>query len=120
MEYKAYVDSHVAHDILKLDWEVPKTNMSVETTASATSVSLVWMNGLSSILPLSPFLKTCLCSGNTLVQQFDIGPVMTAKILTPTDEIVHHRVYRPLTPEGLADPVKQDNMKAFLQMAEDQ
>ncbi len=45
---------------------------------------------------------------------------MTAKILTPTGEVVHRSTYRPLTPKELADPVEQDNMKTFLRMAEEQ
>ncbi len=50
----------------------------------------------------------------------DVGPAMTAKILTPTGKVVHCSTYRPLSPEELVDPVKQDHMKAFLLMAEEQ
>ncbi len=44
---------------------------------------------------------------------------MTAKILTPTCKVFHCGTYRPLMPEEIADPVKQENMKAFLRMAEE-
>ncbi len=49
----------------------------------------------------------------------DVGPTMTAKIPTPLEKGVHCSTYRPLMSEKLADPFKQDCMKAFLQMAEE-
>ncbi len=45
---------------------------------------------------------------------------MTIKILTPMSKVVHCSTYRPLMHKELADPVEQDHMKSFLQMAEDQ
>ncbi len=44
---------------------------------------------------------------------------MTAKILTLTGDMVHHGMYRSLTPEVFAVLIKQDHMNAFLWMTED-
>ncbi len=49
----------------------------------------------------------------------DIGPAMTAKILTLMGKVVHCSTYRLLMPKELADPVEQDRMEALLQAAED-
>ncbi len=44
-KYKAYVRSHMAHDIFKLDREVPKTIMSGETANISQFSSLAGTNG---------------------------------------------------------------------------
>ncbi len=44
---------------------------------------------------------------------------MTAKILTSLGKVVPHITFRLLTPKEHTDPVEQDHMKAFLQMAEE-
>ncbi len=58
--------------------------------------------------------------GKYLCPSIDVGPAMTGKILTPTGKVVHHSTCRLLMPKAIADPVKQDLMKAFLRMAEEQ
>ncbi len=55
-----------------------------------------------------------------LGSSIDIGPVMTAKILTPMGKVVYCSTYRKITLKKFSDPVEQNNMKAFLWMAEDQ
>ncbi len=65
------------------------------------------------------FPEDPLVLGKYLGPSIDVGPAMTAKILTPTGEVVHRSTYRLLTPEEIADPVEQDRMKDFLRMAED-
>ncbi len=65
------------------------------------------------------FLEDALLHGKYLGLSIDVGPTMTAKILTPTDKIVHCSTYRPLMPEELVDLVKQDPMKDSLQKGEE-
>ncbi len=65
------------------------------------------------------FLEDPLVLRKYLGPSTDIGPAMTAKILTPKDAVVHHNTYRLLTPGELADPAKQDGMKTFLQTTEE-
>ncbi len=54
-------------------------------------------------------LEVLLVLGKYLVPSIDIGPTMTAKILTPSCKGVHYSTYRPLAPKALADPLKQDH-----------
>ncbi len=65
------------------------------------------------------FPEDLLVLGKYLGPSIDIGPTMTAKILTPTGKVVHRSTYRQLTPEEFAYPVEEDCMKAFLQTAEE-
>ncbi len=44
---------------------------------------------------------------------------MTAKILTPMGKVIHRSTYRPLMPNELTDPVKQDCMTALFWTAEE-
>ncbi len=60
------------------------------------------------------FPEDPLVLGNYLGLSIDVGHAMTAKILTPTCKVVHHSKYKLVTPEEIADPVKQDRMKDFL------
>ncbi len=60
------------------------------------------------------FPEDLLMLGKYLGPSIDVGPAMTTKILTPTGKAVYRSTYRPLMPEEIADPVKQDQMKAFL------
>ncbi len=57
--------------------------------------------------------------GKYLGPSIDVGPSMTAKISTPTGDVVHRSTYRLLMHKELADPVKQDHMKAFLWTVEE-
>ncbi len=57
LEYEAYVRSHVACDIFKLDREIPKTIMSGEIAVISHFCKLGWNEWLSFALPLSPSSK---------------------------------------------------------------
>ncbi len=65
------------------------------------------------------FHEDLLILGKYFGPSIDFGPTITTKILTSTGKVVHCSTYRLLTPEEIADPIKQDHIKAFLQMAEE-
>ncbi len=69
-------------------------------------------SGLSTDLPLS-LPEDLLVLKKYLGPSIDVGSTMTVKIFTPTREVVHHSTYRPLTPEELEDPVKQDHEPCY-------
>ena len=41
--------------------------------------------------------------GCYLGSSIDVGPAMTAKILTENGQVLHRSTYRPLTPDEIAD-----------------
>ncbi len=110
----------MAHGIFKLDGEVPKTFMSKETANINQFCNLGWYKWVKSFSTTISFPENPLVLGKYLGPSIGIGPTMTAKILTPTGEVVHCSTYRMLMYKELADPVKQDCMKAFLQMSVEQ
>ncbi len=104
----------MSHDIFKLDREVPETIMSGETANISQFCEFGWYEWVKFCSTTVSFPEDPLVLGKYLGLSIDVGPAMTTKILTLTGEVVHCSTYRPLTPEELADPVKQDHMKAFL------
>ncbi len=74
-----------------------------------------WVKFCSAAISLP---ENVLVLGKYLGPLIEIGPTMTIKILTSTGKVLHYITCRPLKPEELADPDKQDHMKAFPWMAE--
>ncbi len=108
MEYEAYVRSHMAHDIFKLDEEVPETIMSCKTAKLSQFCELGWYEWVKFRSTTVSFPEDLLVLGKFLGLSIDIGPVMTTKILTPTGKVVHRSTYQSLMPEELADPVRNE------------
>ncbi len=109
----------MAHDIFKLDGEVPKTIMSGKTADISQFFELGWYAQVKFCCSTVSFPDNLLVLGKYLGPSIDIGHAMTAKILTPTGKVVHHSTYKLLTPKELADTIKQNCMKAFLWTAEE-
>ncbi len=114
LEYEASIRSHTAHDIFKLDGEVPETIMSSKTANISQFYELGWNEWVKFHSTTISFPEDSLVLGKYLGPSIDIGPVMTAKILTPTGKVVYCSTYRPLTPKELADPIEQDLTMALL------
>ncbi len=93
--------------------------MSGETPNISQFCELGWYEWVKFCSTTVSFPKDPLVLGKYLGPSIDIGPTMTAKILTPMGKVVHHITYRLLTPEELVDPVKQDHMKTFLRTTEE-
>ncbi len=90
---------HMAHNIFKLDGEVPETMMSSETADIREFCELGWDEWVKFCSITVSFPEDPLVLGKYLGPSIDVGPEMTAKILTPTGEVVHCSTYKPLTPE---------------------
>ncbi len=119
LEYEAYVRSHTAHDIFKLNVEVPKTMMSGDSANISQFCELGWYKWVKFCSTTISFPKDLLVPRKYLGPSIDVDPAITAKILTPTGEVVHRSTYRLLMHKELADPVERDCMKAFLQTAKE-
>ncbi len=85
-----------------------------------SACELGWYNWVKFHLANVYFPNDLLVLRKYLGPSIAVGTAMTAEIFTLTGKVVHHSTYRSLTPEELADPIKQDHMKAFLWTAEDQ
>ncbi len=89
LEYEAYVRSHVAHDIVKLDGEVPKTIMSGKTAKISQFCELSWYKWVKYCSTTISFPEDPLVLGKYLGPSIDIDPTVTVKILAPTGKVVH-------------------------------
>ncbi len=113
LKYEAYVHSYTAHDKSKLERGVTKTIVPRETTNTSQFCELGWYKWVEFGLAAISFPEDQLVLRKYLGQSIYFGPTMTAKILTLMGKVVHCSIYRPLIPEELADPVKQDHMKGL-------
>ncbi len=80
--------------------------MSSETADISQFCELGWYKWVKFRSTTVSFPVDPLVLGKYLGPSIDVGPAMTAKILTPTGKVAHRIPYRPLTPEETADPVK--------------
>ncbi len=94
LEYDAYVQSHTAHDIFKLDGEVPETIMSCKTADISQFCELGWYEWVKFQSTTVSFPEDLLLLGKYLGPSIHVGPAMNAKILTPMGEVVHRSTYR--------------------------
>ncbi len=101
----------MAHNIFKLDREVPETIMSGKTADISQFCELGWYEWVKFCFTTVSFLEVPLVHGKYLSLSIVVGLAMTAKTLTPMGEVVHRNTYRQLTPKEFADPVKRNHMK---------
>ncbi|KAI2502750.1 Reverse transcriptase (RNA-dependent DNA polymerase) [Fragilaria crotonensis] len=87
LEREAYVRSFTAHDIYKLNGQVPETIVSGETA------------------DISP--------SNLDGPAIDIGPAMTRKVLKANGEVVYRSTVRSLTPDEIADATARTAREKF-------
>ncbi len=114
LKYEAYIQSHTAYDIFKLDGEVPKTIMSSRSADISQFCDLRWYEWVKFRSTTVTFHEYLLVLRKYCGLLINIGPAMTAKSLIPTGKVLHHNTYRLLMPEELAEPVEQDCMNTFL------
>ncbi len=79
--------------------------MSGKTADISQFCKLCWYEWVKFRSTTISFPEDPLVLGKYLGPSIDVGTVITAKILTPTGEVVHPSTYRPLMPEEIADPV---------------
>ena len=100
---EAYIRSNTAHEIYKLDGEVPKTVMSGETSDISQFCELEWFERVLFQDETAPFPDDVLKLDHYLGPSIDVGPAMTMKILTENGQVLHRSTYQPLTPDELLD-----------------
>ena len=103
LELEAYIRSNTDHKIYKLDGGVPKTVMSGETSDISHFCELEWFQWVMFHDETAPFPDDMLKLGHYLGSSVDVGPAMTAKILTENGKVLHSSTYRSLTSDDLLD-----------------
>ena len=94
---EAYIRSNTAHYTYKLDGEIPKTVMSGKTSDISLFCKLEWFEWVMFEDETAPFPDDVLKLSNYLGPSIDVGPAMTATILTENGQMLHRSTYRPLT-----------------------
>ncbi|KAI2500399.1 Reverse transcriptase (RNA-dependent DNA polymerase) [Fragilaria crotonensis] len=113
LEREAYVRSMTAHDIYKLDGQVPETMVSGETADISPHALFAWYEWVmfrdtSVTYPDNPRVL-----GRDLGPAVDIGPAMTRKVLKSNGQVVYRSTVRSLTPDELADETVKRNRNEF-------
>jgi Reverse transcriptase (RNA-dependent DNA polymerase) len=113
LEREAYVRSFTAHDIYKLNGQVPETIVSGETADISPLAQFKWYEWVmfrdtSVTYPDAPMVL-----GRDLGPAIDIGPAMTRKILKSNGKVVYRSTVRELTPDEMADETMTQTRKEF-------
>ena len=88
LELEVYIRSNTAHDIYKVDGEVPKTLVSGETSDNSQFCKLEWFEWVMFLDETALFPDDELKLGCYLVPSIDIGQAMIAKILTKKGQVL--------------------------------
>ena len=86
---EAYIRSNTAQEIYKLDWEVPKTVMSGETSDISQFCELEWFECVIIRDKTAPFPDDALKLGHYLGPSVDISPALTTKFPTENRQVLH-------------------------------
>ena len=113
LEREAYVRSLTAHDIFKLNGQVPETIVRGETADISPFALFGWyewemFRDTSVSYPEIPMVL-----GRDLGPAIDIGPAMTRKVLKDNGKVVYRSTVRSLTPDELADETMKLKRKEF-------
>ena len=100
---EAYIRSNSAHEILKLDGKVPKAVMSAKTSDIIQFCELERFKRVMFQDETAPFLDDLFKVVCYLGPSMDVGPAMTAKILTENRQVFNRSIYLPLTRDQLLD-----------------
>ena len=103
MEREAYICFLTAHNIYRLDWQVPETLVSGEPPDISPFPAFKWYEWVlfrdTSVL----YADDTMVLGRDLGPAIDIGPAMTRKVLKATGKVVYRSTVRPLSPDEMAD-----------------
>ena len=110
---EVYIRSNTAHDIYKLDWEIPKTVMSCKASDISQFFIVELFKWVTFPDENAPFLGDVLKLGYYLVPSIDVGPAMTEKILNKNRQELHSSTYRILTPDEISDKDGSDMTRVY-------
>ena len=97
LELEAFIRSNTAHEIYKIDREVPKAVMSGKTSDISQFCKLEWFKWALVGYETALFSDDMLKLGCYLGPSIDVGPAMTANILIENVQVLYRSTCRPLT-----------------------
>ena len=113
LEREAYVRSLTAHDIYKLDGQVPET-LVMGNTADISALSLFgWFKWVMFRDTVATYPDDKMVLGRDLGPAIDIGPAMTRKILKANGQVVYRSTVRSLTPDEVSDETMKKEREKF-------
>ena len=104
----------MAHEIYKLDGEIPKTVMSGETSDISKFCKQKLFEWVMFWYVTASFFDDMLKLGHYLGPSIDVGPAITANILTENGQVLHRSTYQSLTPDELLDRDGSDTWDQFM------
>ncbi len=110
LELEAYILSHSANSVYRLDGKVPDTYMSGETADISQFCELALYNWIMYRPGTIDYPDEPLRLWKYLGPAIDVGLAMTAKILQHNGKVVYLSMYQPLTIEEQADSTVQRDM----------
>ena len=114
LEREAYVRSFTAHDIYRLNGQVPETLVSGETADISPLALFKWYEWVRMFRDTSvTYPDDAMVLGRDLGPAIDIGPAMTRKVLKANGKIVYRSTVRSLTPVELADETSKRKRYEF-------
>jgi transposase len=102
LEREAYVRSLTAHDIYKLDGQVPETIVMGDTADISALALFSWYEWVMFRDTVATYPDDKMVLGRDLGPAIDIGPAMTRKILKANGQVVYRSTVRSLTPDEVA------------------
>ena len=113
LEREAYVRSLTAHDIYKLDGQVPET-LVMGNTADISALALFgWFEWVMFRDTVATYPDDKMVLGRDLGPAIDIGPAMTRKILKANGQVVYRSTVRSLTPDEVSDETMKKEREKF-------
>ena len=106
MGRQSYIRSFTARDIFSLKGESPETLVSDETGDISEFVLFKWYEWVNYRDELVKYLDDNFVLARYLGPSFDIGPAMTANLLTSKGKYIHRTTVRPLTDDEVTDPLE--------------
>ena len=113
LEREAYVRSLTAHDIYRLDGQVPETLVSGETADISPFATFKWYEWVLFRDTSVTYPDDTMVLGRDLGPAIDIGPAMTRKVLKANGKVVYRSTVRSLTPDEMADETMTKERSKF-------
>ena len=113
LEREAYVRSLTAHDIYRLDGQVPETLVSGETADISPFATFKWYEWVLFRDTSVTYPDDTMILGRDLGPAIDIGPAMTRKVLKANGKVVYRSTVRGLTPDEMADETMTKERSKF-------
>ncbi len=113
MEREAYIRSHTAYEIYRLDWQVPETMVSGKTADISPFAAFKWYELVLFRDTSVTYPDDTMVLGRDLGPAIDIGPAMTRKVLKAHGKVVYRSTVRSLTPDEIADETMTKSREKF-------